>query len=228
MMSNNVLFFVLLIVQFSLTVLIYRLFGKVGLFVWICAGIIIANIQVLKTIELFGMTATLGNSLYGSIYLATDLLSEVYGKKDAKKAVYLGFFMMLSFTLIIQLVMLFKPDVSDFADGPFQLLFTILPRITLGSLMAYIVSQILDVNLFFAIKKKFGKKNELWIRNNFSTLISQFVDTLIFVIVAFYGVFSIDVLTDIFITTYILKAISSIMDTPFVYLMRGMGIKNVK
>ena len=69
----------------------YRLFGKHGLIAWIAIGTIIANIQVIKTIDIFTISATLGNVMFASIYLATDILNDIYGRKIAKRAVWLGF-----------------------------------------------------------------------------------------------------------------------------------------
>ena len=79
------------LVTFILMVLMFRAFGKQGLIVWIAIGTIIANIQVIKTIHIFGISATLGNVMFASIYLATDILNDIYGRKIAKRAVWLGF-----------------------------------------------------------------------------------------------------------------------------------------
>ena len=85
---NELLWFIFLLVNFGLMIGTYKLFGKTGLFVWIAFGTVIANIQVTKAITLFGLDATLGNIMYGSIFLATDALNEKYGKKDGFLAEY--------------------------------------------------------------------------------------------------------------------------------------------
>ena len=72
-------------ITFILMLVLYRFFGKTGLFVWVAIGTIIANIQVIKTVELFSVSATLGNVMFASIYLATDILNDIYGRKQAKK-----------------------------------------------------------------------------------------------------------------------------------------------
>ncbi len=64
-------------------------------------------------IDLFGLPATLGNIMYGSIFLATDLINEKYGRKQAQKAVYIGFMIMVSFTAITQVSLAFTPNCSD-------------------------------------------------------------------------------------------------------------------
>ena len=218
--SNEVLWLFFIILQFGLLVLTYKLFGLTGLYVWIGFAIVAANIQVIKMVDLFKINATLGNIMYGSIFLATDLINEKYGRKKAQKAVYIGFLMMISFMLITQVALKFTPNESDFASGALATIFEILPRITIGSLVAYLISQSLDVMIFDKIKAKFGKKNQLWIRNNGSTLVSQAIDTAIFTTIAFLGVVPTEIFFEIFWFSYVIKIITSIVDTPFVYWMR--------
>ncbi|KTT86890.1 queuosine precursor transporter, partial [Mammaliicoccus sciuri] len=89
-------------VTFILMLVLYRIFGKTGLFVWVAIGTIIANIQVIKTVELFSVSATLGNVMFASIYLATDILNDIYGRKQARKAVWLGFSSVIVMVILLQ------------------------------------------------------------------------------------------------------------------------------
>lgn len=219
-LSNELLWGIFVLVQFVLLVGTYKLFGLTGLYVWIGFAIVAANIQVIKMVDLFSMSATLGNVMYGSIFLATDLINEKYGRKKAQTAVYLGFIMMVSFTVVTQIALEFTPNAFDFANDSLLTIFELLPRITIGSLVAYLISQSLDVMLFDKIKKIFSKSNQLWIRNNGSTLISQAVDISIFTTIAFLGIVPSDVFLEILWFSYIIKVITSILDTPFVYWMR--------
>lgn len=102
-----------MLAHFTLFLISYRLFGKVGIFAWIGMATVVANIQVVKTVDLqFGTLAiviTLGNTMYGTIYLASDLLNEKYGEADAKKAVWFGFFTLIASTIIMQMALLFNP-----------------------------------------------------------------------------------------------------------------------
>lgn len=221
-MSNELLWGLFIVVQFGLLVGAYKLFGLTGLYVWIGFAIVTANIQVVKMVDMFGISGTLGNIMYGSIFLATDLINEKYGRKAAQKAVYIGFVMLVSFTVITQISLKFSPNEFDFAQSSLETLFSLLPRITIGSLAAYLVSQTLDVYLFDKIKAKFGSKNQLWIRNNGSTLISQAIDTAIFTFIAFTGVLPFSVVIEIFWFSYMIKLVTSIVDTPFVYWMRSI------
>jgi queuosine precursor transporter len=209
------------LLNFILFLLCYKWFGKTGLFAWIAAATILANLQVVKTIEMFGLVMTLGNVIYGTIYLATDLLNEKYGEKEAKKAVWFGFFTLVMTTIIMQLVLVFEPHESDFAQTHLEALFGLMPRLALGSLTAYLVSQYLDVKLFAKLREKFSRPDQLWIRNNGSTMVSQLIDTFIFCMIAFAGVFSWDVWVQIFFTTYVIKFVVAAASTPFIYIARG-------
>ncbi|MGM7635313.1 queuosine precursor transporter [Bacillus sp. Hm123] len=219
-MFNEWFGFLFVLINFTIFLAMYRLFGRTGLFVWVGISTILANLQVVKTIEIFGLTATLGNTMYGTAFLATDLLNERYGKKEAKKAVWLGFFTLLLMTVLMQLVLLFEPGPTDFAQKPMEELFGLLPRIAVGSLAAYMVSQFADVYIFSFLQKKFPKDSQFWIRNNGSTMISQLLDTLVFTSIAFLGVFPMDVWWQIFLSTYALKWIVAVMDTPFGYIAK--------
>ncbi len=221
-MNTFTLWLILLVLQFSLCAISYKLFGITGLYVWIGAAVIIANIQVLKNVELLGLSATLGNAIYGSINLSTDLINEKYGKEFSKKAVYLGFFTLLSFTFIMQLVLKIPPSANDFAQAPMKTLFSFLPRLSAGSLIAFLISQLSDVYLFELIRKIFPSRGALWIRHHGRTLVSQLIDSVIFVLIAFWGVYPVDALWQIMLSTYLIKALSAFLDTPFVYLMRSL------
>ncbi len=221
-MSNEILWVLFALVNFILIALSYKLFGKTGLFAWIAMGTILANIQVTKTIDFnfFGLhlVATLGNIMYGTLFLVTDSLGEKYGVKDARKAVYIGFFSLLATVIIMQFSILFIPSIDDYANDAIITIFSVLPRIAFASLSAYIVSQLFDVYMFQKIKSA-TKGKYLWLRNNGSTLLSQLIDTSIFVPIAFIGMFDNEIVRSIFITTYFIKVIVAFLDTPFIYLI---------
>ena len=95
-----------------------------------------------------------------------------------------------------------------------------------GSLTAYITSQLLDIYLFSKIKEKLPSDRFLWVRNNVSTIISQLIDTAIFVTIAFAGTIDTNALFQVFISTFVIKIIVALLDTPFIYLMKR--IKPIK
>ncbi len=221
-MSNELIAVVFIIVNFGLVALSYKLFGRNGLFAYIVMSVIGANIQVAKTIEIFGVTTSLGNTMFAGIFLATDLLSERYGKKDAQRAVYYGFFMQLSFLIAMQFSLKFVPHAEDFAQPHMDGLFGLaLPVFTLAGLTSFLVSQTIDVFIYQKIRERFPEDKWLWLRNNGSTLLSQIIDTTIFTgIVAAFGIWSPALALEIYFVTYVLKFVLSIIDTPFIYLMK--------
>ena len=219
---NELYWVLLLLLNFGAILLSYRIFGKTGLFAWIPIAVIVANIQVLKTIELFGMVATLGNIVYATSFMATDILSENHEKKDAQKAVAIGFMSLIVMTVFMNVALLFTPHESDFAHEALAKLFTVMPRIALASLIAYLVSQMHDIKAYHFWKRKFPATRHIWLRNNASTMVSQLLDTVIFSTIAFYGLFPTGVFLEIVFTTYILKWIVAALDTPLIYLAKKL------
>ncbi len=208
----------MLVLNFGAIMGAFRLWGRVGLLIWIPVSIIVANIQVTKTIEIFALEATLGNIVYATSFLATDILSECYGKQEAYKAVGIGFFSLVVMTLLMNVALLFKPAPSDLVHESLSTIFSIMPRIALASLVAYLVSQLHDVFAYEYWRQRRPQTRWLWLRNNASTMVSQLIDTLIFTTIAFVGIYPWEVLWQIMVTTYLLKWVVAALDTPFIYL----------
>lgn len=218
-------------VNFALFLACYRLFGRVGLYAWIGFATVLANIQVTKTIELslfsFGIIMTLGNTIYTTISMSTDMLNEKYGPQAARKAVWFGFFTLIAATVMMQMVLKFQPQETDFAQESLQTIFGLMPRLAAASLLAYLIGQILDVQVYGYLRRKFGAKNQFWIRTNVSTGLSQLVDSVVFCTVAFAGtgLYTFNEWLQIVFTTYIFKFIISVVSTPVLYWARSFKIK---
>ena len=222
---NELLFAFFLLLDMTMVVVVYRLFGREGLMGYVVLAIIACNIEVLKLVKMFGMEVTLGNILYGSIFLTSDILAELYGKKQAQKAVWLGFTALVLVTIFMQLALRFTPSAVDQAQPHLQAIFGFLPRVAVASLTAYVISQLTDVTIFIGIKRAMQDR-ALWVRNNVSTVFSQAVDTLIFTVLAFAplpfigrvpGFEDWPTIWAVALTTYVIKFIVSVADTPFVY-----------
>ncbi|OQX28992.1 MAG: hypothetical protein B0D92_06020 [Spirochaeta sp. LUC14_002_19_P3] len=219
-MTNEILWLIMLASNFLWILVAYRLFGKIGLYAWISIAVIIANLQVFKIVKLFGMTASLGNIVYATSFLATDILAENHGKRAAGKAVGMGFIALTTLTLFMNLAILFEPSTIDSANDSMKSLFQLLPRIALASFAAYGISQVHDVWLFSILKRRHPGAKWLWIRNNLSTMVSQLIDSLIFCSIAFLGLVPMVEFWEITFTTYILKWLVAVADTPMIYLAR--------
>lgn len=229
-MKQELLWLVMLLANFLLIISAYRIFGKWGLIMWIPISVIVANIQVIQTVKLFGLVATLGNIVYATSFLVTDILSENYGKEEAKKAVWIGFFSLIAMTLLMNMALMFEPlsgdEFAHTAHESLSTIFKLMPRIAVASLAAYLISQRHDVWAFHFWKKRFPTDRHLWLRNNLSTMVSQLLDSTVFTLLSFWGVFEHEMLWEVFLTTYFLKFVVAAADTPFVYWAKHIFRKN--
>lgn len=232
-MSNELLIIISFFLIYGCVVLMYRLFGKNGLLAFNVLATILANIEVLILVEAFGLEMTLGNVLFASTFLVTDILSENHGRKDAQRTVLISTLCSVFFIAISQMWLLYTPAESDWASGAFHIIFSSTPRIVFASLAVYLVSQLTDVWLYHKwwewSKKRFGDSRKgLWIRNNGSTMISQLLNTSLYTLLAFYGTYQTSTLISIFASTYTIYFITSLLDTPIVYWCRNINDKHHK
>ncbi len=229
-MINELLLIVSLIITYGCVVLAYRFFGKAGLYCWTVIATISANIEVLILVTAFGMDMTLGNILFASTFLVTDILSETEGKKAANKAVFIGIATSAVFILISQSWLLYRPNSSDFAMPAIKEVFSNTPRLMLGGILVYAIVQVYDVWAYHAIwklteKKSHDSKKFLWLRNNGSTLVSQLLNTVLFTLAAFAGKYDVKTLISIMASSYVIFIATSLLDTPAVYIARSCRAK---
>jgi|TARA_B110000914_G_C15521376_1_gene477263 uncharacterized integral membrane protein (TIGR00697 family) len=221
--NQEILWLFTLLADLSFTILLYRLFGKAGLQVAIAFSILLANLQGPKLTEIFGLQTSLGVIFYASIFFATDVLSENYGKKEAQKAVQMGFLVSIIMIVMMSLALLYQPTnqpntavFSHNIHNAFATIINFTPRFIIGSLLAYYISQRFDVWAFHAIKQKTGEKH-LWLRNNASTMSSQILDTAIYSLVAWWGIVDLKTAIQLGLVKYAFKVVISIIDTGFIY-----------
>jgi len=181
--------------------------------------IVITSILAVKFIEIGWFLITAEVFVYSATFLVTDMLSEFFGKEEAKKAVITA--------LIVDLILIFTvalavawPPAPEFVEmqKSFQDVLGSTTRIVLASIAGFVIAQTHDVWAYHKWKNKF-KGKYLWVRNNLSTLASQFIDGIVFYTIAFYGVIPI---IPLIIGTLPLRAAISILDTPFIYFTRWL------
>ena len=224
--NQEVLWLTTLFVDLGCTLVLYRLFGKVGLQIAIAVAIILANLQGPKLTIIFGMQTSLGVIFYSSIFFATDVLSENYGKEAANKAVRMGFAVSVIVLIMLSLALLYQPSTrpetavfSASIHDAFATIVNFTPRFIFGSLLAYYISQHFDVWAFHKIKSLTGER-WLWLRNNGSTLASQVVDTAIYSLVAWWGIVDLKTALALGGAKYVFKAAIAAIDTVFIYWAR--------
>ncbi len=230
-LQNEILLVVSIFVCFGGLITFFRFFGKQGVFAWTVICTIAANIEVLILVHAFGLDTTLGNVLFASTFLATDIMSELFGKKEASRCVKIGILANITFILISQSWFLYIPAAGDSMAEPIRTVFANTPRVMLASLFAYAICELYDVWAYHAVwkwsEKKFGNKRKfLWLRNNGSTLMSQLINVIVFNLLAFAGVFPWKTIAEILVFGYGIFIVTSLMDTPFVYLARRIAEKH--
>ncbi|MDE6357769.1 MAG: queuosine precursor transporter [Eubacteriales bacterium] len=224
-MTNELLLILSVFIIYGMVLLWFYLFGENGLYVFTALATIIANIEVMLFIRAFGLDQTLGNVLFGATFLITDILSELYGKEKSRKTVYIGILASICFIILSQSWLLYTPAFEDGMLESFKTVFSNIPRVMIASLVVYAISQVFDVFIYhkfweFTTKKTGDERKGLWIRNNASTLTSQLVNSFLFTLFAFYGTQDTKTLITTFLSSYVIFIITSLVDTPAVYLAR--------
>lgn len=212
---NELLFFLGIIAVFSIVVLVGKYFGEVGLVAWVAVSTILANIILPKQITLLGLDVTLGNIMFSSTYLCTDILSEKVGLKRSRRAVFIGMVAAVFFVGLSQVALWFKPNDFDLAQPAMTELFAFSARVTIASMLMYSLANLCDVYLFEALRKKHPK--QLWLRNNVSTIVCNCVENFGLMLLGFYGVYDFKTCMVIAAGTCVIETIVGLCDTPFVY-----------
>lgn len=163
------------------------------------------------------------------IFTINDVITEVYGKERTRSIIRSGLFIIL-LILVFSLFATSLPPSSRFQNSEvaYDKIFGLSARIAAASLTAFTLAEFLDVFIFVKIRQWLGK-NALWLRNNVSNFVSQFIDTSVFMFLAFYAFdksFSSNVtfLFSLILPYWLLKCFMSVIETPFVYL----GVKWLK
>jgi uncharacterized integral membrane protein (TIGR00697 family) len=150
--------------------------------------------------------------------LVTDLLSEFYGKRRTDYVVFSGFAALLLVLLVIWLGGLFPAlPFSAVNDQAYDVVFGNSVRVIVASMAAYIVAQLVDVRIFH-FWKRVTRGKHLWVRNNFSTMLSQGVDSILVILILFVGVLPNGTMIQYMADAWLFKILMAALDTPFMYL----------
>ncbi len=182
--------------------------------------LVVANIVAVKLVSIGGWTLPAGVIAYPFTFLITDTISELYGRRIASRVVWYGFGLSVVMVLLIYVARILPPASYWEGQDAYDSIFGSVPRIVLGSMAAYLVSQHSDVLLFHHFRRVTTDRH-LWMRNNGSTVLSQAIDTAIFISVAFAGSVPTATLWNMIATQYVVKVCIAVLDTPFVYALVG-------
>lgn len=216
-MTNLILIICEALCAFGIIVLLSKLFGKYGIICWVAIATILANILTAKTIRICGIDVTMGTTLFASTFLATDILSEKCGKKDARKAVYMGLLGSICLLIFTQFGIHYIPSEFDYAHDSMVTIFTLSTRITISSIVMYVVANLVDIYLYGILKKKTDGKY-MWLRNNVATITCNCLENFLFMFGAFLFVYDVKTILIMAVSTSVIEALLGVADTPFLYL----------
>ena len=206
-----------IVMVFGLLTLCNKLFGKNGVIAWVAIATVLANIITAKNANIFGLSTAIGTVMFASTFLATDILNEYYEEREAKQAVYIGLFSNLVLIASTQIALMYIPSEFDYADSAMRTLFSLNLRISVSSAIMYFISNMADVVLFNKIKKQ-TNGSKLWLRNNVSTILCNCLENCGFIGLAFWGIYDVNTIITIALSTSIIEMIVAICDTPFLYI----------
>ena len=210
-----------------------------GLFV---GSLIAANLIGLKVANFGIFEASVGILLFPILFLITDIIEEVHGKEKTKELVFVAMITLIVVLIVTVIAVLMPFAERSMVKEEYTTIFGTTIRIFIASITAFLIAQLHDIWAFNFWKQK-TKGKYLWLRNNLSTIVSNFIDTTLFMFIAFYGVtrtsffdiansnFTPEYVFMLIIPYWLVKVLFALLDTPFCYLgvmwLKGSG-KNKK
>jgi uncharacterized integral membrane protein (TIGR00697 family) len=181
-------------------------------------SLLLANILASKIIVVGGLVLPAAIILYPLTFLFTDVVAEVEGKKSASSLVMAGFYLSIFMVAVILAGRLLPPAGFWKHQEAYTAILGSTPRIVLASMIAYLISQNHDVWAFHWWREKTGGRH-LWLRNNLSTVVSQMIDSVLFIGIAFWGTVPPATIGVMILSQYAVKVGIALLDTPICYLM---------
>ena len=199
---------------------IYLILAALFIASLVASNLIFQKFFYWEPLGLYRFEISVGILPYPITFLITDVLSEVYGKKKANRVVIAGIFASF-FSMFIILIADFAPAIesSPINDEIFHQVFGLSPLAVFASMIAYLFAQFIDIRIFHFWKKLTSGKH-LWLRNNFSTFASQFIDTFtVLFLLCTFKILPWPIFTSLLISGFLFKVIIAALDTPLLYLI---------
>ena len=190
------------------------------LFALFVASMVMVNTLGTKITTILGVRVSVGIFFVPVLFLTTDIIGEVFGRKEASRFVNMATIMLVLLFLMMSLCIAIKPNESWDHQEQYATVFGSSLRMTIASLISFVVAQQLDV-FMFSLWGKITKGKHLWIRNNMSTIVSQLIDTTIFEFVAFWHLtpkFTTGYIFSLILPYWLFKVVFALLDTPLCYL----------
>jgi len=195
----------------------FKLHLLLGLFCGLLVGM---NLLGGKITSLFGISVSVAIFMAPLAFLITDIVEEVYGRKVTQSFVWAGMATIIIMFLYTALFVILEPHARYSFNEEYKIIFGASLRMMIASVIAFFLAQTHDIWAFNFWKEK-TKGRFLWLRNNLSTVVSQFIDSTVFMFIAFYALtpkFTMAFIFSLIIPYYLFKVLFAVLDTPFVYL----------
>lgn len=214
---NELLLLAEVVLTFGCVVMAQKLFGKYGLMAWTAIAMILANLTVVKTVPMFGLEVTLGNVMFASTFLATDMLVELYSDKEAKQSIMMGVCATLCFVACTQFALMYTPSAFDVAQEPMAALFALNLRSSIASIVCCMLANLADVLVYKKIREA-TKGKWMGFRSSFAAILCNCAENFLFTFIAFGGMFAPAELVMLALTTSAIEAGLGLCNPPFLYL----------
>ncbi|MFA6256871.1 MAG: queuosine precursor transporter [Candidatus Paceibacterota bacterium] len=192
----------------------YKYLGVISVF--FVSVLLISNVASTKIVDLKWFVFDGGTLLFPLSYIFGDILTEVYGYKNSRKVIWLGFFMALLMSLVFIVVGKLPPAADWTNQEAYDKILGLTPRIVAASLVAYFCGSF--SNSFIMAKMKIRTAGaRLWARTIGSTVVGEFVDSALFILIAFLGILPLPLLITLIISNYVFKTVVEILFTPVTY-----------
>jgi len=213
---NELLFLTHILIITCSTIIALKI-SKEALVAIIAIFCILANLFVLKQINLFGLNPTASDAFSVGAILGLNLLQEYFGKNIAKKAIWTCFFALVLYAILSQIHLMYTPSIYDVSSRHYQFILQFMPRIAIASISVTLLIQHLDRIFYGFLKQKFNN-NYFLLRNLISLFIIQLIDTILFTFAGLWGIVSN--LWDIIIISFIVKVVTILVSVPIVALFK--------
>ncbi len=184
------------------------------------AFLLLSNIGATKLISVGSLVFDGGAILFPLTYIIGDVLSEVYGFTKARRAIVLGFVISIISSLVFWLIIMAPAHPEYTGQAAFEAVLGVVPRFVVASLLAYLLGQLLNAWVLVRIKERWGERH-LWARLVGSTIAGQFVDSLIFCVIAWVGTVSLGTIINLTVIGFLYKVGVEIVLLPLSYMVIG-------
>lgn len=182
------------------------------------ACLIVSNIIAVKLVDIAGVQLDAGVIVFPISYIIGDILAEVYGFKIARKTIFMGFIANLIVVVFVFLGSLLPANDIWGDTKAYDKILGATPRLLIASFIAYLGGELTNAKIL-TLLKKITKHKFLWLRTITSTIVGQGLDTILFIIIAFTGIYSSNILISMILAQWIFKCLYEILATPITYLV---------